>query len=120
MVSTVDLTDSGLDEADPQDVPLGLQLGDALELDPELTSLRGRELLDLADPALERRWSHRARGAGAADLTCCADACFLRIGIEGPMTPPRPGQIYWTFVWFADTDTNVLWTAARERRSLST
>ena len=55
MVSTVDLTFSGLDEADPQDVPLGLQLGDALELDPELASLRGRDLLELADPALERR-----------------------------------------------------------------
>ena len=28
------------------------------------------------------------------------------------------GRIYWTLVWFADTDTKVLWTAARERRSL--
>ena len=49
------VTDSGLGEAVPQDVPLGLQLSDALELDPELGILRGRELLELADPALERR-----------------------------------------------------------------
>jgi hypothetical protein len=34
------------------------------------------------------------------------------------MTPERLRQIHWTLVLFADTDTNVLWTAARERRSL--
>lgn len=36
------------------------------------------------------------------------------------MTPERLRQIYWTLVWFADTDTNVLWTAARVQRSLLT
>jgi hypothetical protein len=52
----VDVADSGVREADLQEVPLGLQMGHALELDPELAALRGRELLDLADPALERRY----------------------------------------------------------------
>ena len=45
----LNVTDSGLGEADPQDVPLGLQLSDALELDPELAILRGRELLERVD-----------------------------------------------------------------------
>jgi hypothetical protein len=36
-------------------VPLGLHLGDAFELDPELVTLRRRELFELADSALERR-----------------------------------------------------------------
>jgi hypothetical protein len=46
---------SGLGEADPQEIPLSLQLSNALELDPELVALRRRELLELAEAALERR-----------------------------------------------------------------
>jgi hypothetical protein len=74
----VDVADSGLREADLQEVPLGLQMGDALELDPELAALRGRELLDLADPALERRYygPPGAGRSGAADLTRYANACY--------------------------------------------
>jgi hypothetical protein len=66
MVSTVNVTDSRLGEADPQNVPLGLQLGDALELDPELAILRGCEFLELAEPALERRDSGPSVLAGVA------------------------------------------------------
>ena len=62
----VDVADSGLSEADLQEVTLVLQMGDALELDPELAALRGRELLDLADPALERRYYGPPVLAGAA------------------------------------------------------
>jgi hypothetical protein len=52
-----DPSDEGNDDAfvsvlshasDPQEVALGLQLRDARELDPQLSSLRGRELLELA------------------------------------------------------------------------
>jgi hypothetical protein len=53
MVSTVNVTESGPGEAEPQDVPLGRQLSDALELDPELAILRGRELRELAAQALK-------------------------------------------------------------------
>jgi hypothetical protein len=44
----------------------GLQLSDALELDPELVALRRRELLELAEPALERRDCGRAVLTGVA------------------------------------------------------
>jgi hypothetical protein len=51
-----------LGETYAQDVPLGLHLGDALELNPELAALRVRELLELADPA------HKRRDRGPANL----------------------------------------------------
>ena len=57
---------SGFGEADPQEIPLSLQLSDALELDPELVTLRRRELLELAEPALERCDCARAVIAGVA------------------------------------------------------
>ena len=45
------------------DVPLGLQLGNALELDPELVTLRARELLELIDARSSAVIaSRRARG----------------------------------------------------------
>jgi hypothetical protein len=36
------------------------------------------------------------------------------------MTTETLRQIYWTLVWFANTDTNVQWTAASDQRSLFT
>ena len=71
------LTESRAGQADPQDLPLGLHSA-TLELDLELATLRGRELLELAEPALEGCDCARAvlAGGGAADLTWCADACF--------------------------------------------
>ena len=50
-VSTCVVTYSRLDEADPQDVPLGLQLSDALELNPEFATLRARDLLGVSEDA---------------------------------------------------------------------
>jgi hypothetical protein len=47
--------DSGLARTKSHDVPLSLQLGDALKLNPKLATLRVGELLEFAAPLFERR-----------------------------------------------------------------
>jgi hypothetical protein len=57
-----------------------------LELDLELATLRGRELLELAEPAFERRDSGPAVFAGVAVQIPLVRRFMLpsRVGIEGP------------------------------------
>jgi hypothetical protein len=46
---------SGLARTKSHDVPLSLQLGDALKLNPKLATLRVSELFEFAEPLFERR-----------------------------------------------------------------
>jgi hypothetical protein len=46
---------SGPDRTDPHDVPLRLQLSDALKLNPKLATLRVSELFQFPEPLFQRR-----------------------------------------------------------------